>query len=420
MRRVRLLPRPPECARPRAQRFPITPRCPRFQGLHHSERLCARGRAHSERWQCRDAPMRRRPPVKALTTLESVTSVRAFHMRRSSEKVFPALTHSARRFHFIHQPLSGGGPGRKIDRPVEPRWAGMEIRISAIAQFAENSPALQRWVGCRTSSRSPAGTKETRFISISFFRPGGTGHLWGTSCPAINGWAIFSKLSHYRISPITRLRVRPPRAVRKGSPGFSGGMLAVRKRSFGYSDHCLANRPRPFRPGKTPLPERQDPFRLSRMSLSDRKTSFCSREVRLSVPQSRLNRLKHRDLAKTAFLRSKTGPGPISPPPNGNGSSVSPEISQRFSAGNPMPEPGKSRRDERAHFIAKPLSSLRDLLPLQTSFPSHQWLGYFQQTEPIPTKHINSNSPLICHHEDCLIQCPPLFAPSRPRATVTK
>ena len=34
--------------------------------------------------------------------------------------------------------------------------------------------------------------------------------------------------------------------------------------------------------------------------------------------------------------------------------------------------------------LAKPLSSLRDLLPLQTSFPSHQWLGYFQQTEPFP------------------------------------
>lgn len=171
-----------------------------------------------------------RPRVKTLTTPRAVTSVRALHMRWPRDKNFPAPTHSARRFHFILQPLFGGGVGLEIDRPVEPQLAGMEIRISAVAK------------------------------------------VWS----------------------------RPLRAIRKGSSRFSGGLLAVRKRSFGYRDQRLANRPRSFRPGRTPLRERKDLPRFSREPFSVLKTSSGSRNVRLSVPQSPFNRLKHRNLTQKA------------------------------------------------------------------------------------------------------------------------
>lgn len=210
--------------------------------------------------------MRRRPQVKSLTTSRAVTSVRALHMRWPRDKVFPAPTHSARRFHFFLQPLFGGASERLMHRPGELRWAGMQPAISAVTE------------------------------------------LWG----------------------------RPPRAVRKGSPGFSGGVLAVRKRSFGSSDQHLTNRTMSFRPGRTPLPERKDPPCFSREPLSERKDPpcfspkpltvlkvppcfsrkpltvlkmpHCYRNVRLTVTLIPLSPVVYCILHQKALPRLKTGP----------------------------------------------------------------------------------------------------------------
>jgi hypothetical protein len=98
--------------------------------------------------------------------------------------------------------------GAKGQRPTHGRAgaglacpAGIGAGANAIVQArsSDNSPAIYGWVRIQSTNQVPAGTKESPGLAKDSAVPGRDFGRFRNVNPAINGWAIFKRISFPRV-----------------------------------------------------------------------------------------------------------------------------------------------------------------------------------------------------------------------------